>query len=144
MEVGGRGTTWLKSVLLEGLWAEPPACCCLPVVQWKLQLPLPHSLFKITHPFMNKILSDFPIFHLRYLLIYFGPLRNRRSLPHLPPKAPGVNEIMTFHPNKYAVKSRWCSRAWDPRMFLMKLRCAKSLDTSFYAFLTNAPLPHLK
>lgn len=56
MEVGGRGTTWPKTVLLKGLFAEPPACCCLPVVQWKQRCSLP-PIHHLTAPlfFMNKI-----------------------------------------------------------------------------------------
>lgn len=51
MEVGGRGTTWPKTVLLKGLFAEPPACCCLPVVQWKQRCSLP-PIHHLTAPFL--------------------------------------------------------------------------------------------
>lgn len=51
MEVGGRGTTWPKTVLLKGLFAEPPACCCLPVVQWKQRCSLP-PIHHQTAPFL--------------------------------------------------------------------------------------------
>lgn len=54
MEVGGRGTTWLKTVLLEGLFTVSPACCCLPVVQWKQRCSLPPFIIQLPL-FMNII-----------------------------------------------------------------------------------------